>query len=576
MSGNDQGDKYVGIAAAPGYAVGPIFIWQERGLDLPEPYSIDDPERAWEEIEKAISQVKSDIEEMRDRAAGEVGEKEAAIFDAHASIIEDVALRDRVQKKLDEGVNPEAAWQESYQSFAQKLEELPDTTLSARAADIRDVGEQVLAVLLGYSTTAQKLESPAIIIARDLTPSQTIKMERDKVLAFCTAEGGKTSHTAILANALGIPAVVAMGEEVLDITEGIMGAVDGEDGFLAINPSQRKLNAIERKKVQSRHQFEEDLKQADQPAITTDGMEVEVAANIGKSIEAAQAVKFGAEGVGLFRTEFLYLDRETAPSIEEQVAAYREVIDALKGRFMVVRTLDVGGDKQLPYLDIQEEPNPFLGWRAIRMIDKRPDVLEDQFYALLLAGEGTDLRIMIPLVSRVSEVIEARKLLDNALKRARENKPGFDTQLQFGIMVEVPSAALMVDHFAPHVDFFSIGTNDLTQYTLAVDRMNQRVASLASPYSPAVLKLVDRTIRRAHRHDKWVGLCGELAGDPLAAPILLGMGLDEFSMSPRSIPRIKAIIRELSVAECKKVADHVLTLESAEQVRSYVKDQFDF
>jgi phosphoenolpyruvate-protein phosphotransferase len=569
---NKEMRELKGMPGAPGYASGAVYIWQELDLTLPEPYPCEKPDEAWGDIRQAIDGVKADLAEMRARVLEEVGKEEAAIFDAHTMMVEDVALLDMVRGSLNRGVNPEKAWYEATEQFAQMLEGIPDPTLSARAADVRDVGRQVLAKLLGYTGELNTITEPAVIVAKDLAPSQTAQMDRAQVLAFCTAEGGPTSHTAILAKALGIPAVVAIGPQVLSLEPEDFVLVDAFKGKVTANPSDERTAQFEKRRQTSESQFAEDVTAASAPAITLDGVHTEVFANIGGEQDVPPAIAYGAEGIGLFRTEFLYLDRKTLPSVDQQVSAYGKVIQALDGRALVVRTLDIGGDKSVDYLGITEEPNPFLGWRAIRMISEQPEVLSDQFYALLKAGQGTDMRIMVPMVARVSEVTAARKLFDEALRRVQEDLPGYQAEIQFGIMVEVPSAALMIEHMAPYVDFYSIGTNDLTQYTLAVDRMNARVAHIASPFSPAVLKLVERTIRVAHEHGKWVGMCGEFAGNPLAVQFLLGVGLDEFSMSGSAIPTVKRIIRECSIKECEEIAKQVLKLASPEEVEQYLRE----
>jgi len=563
-----------GLPAAPGLTAGPVFIWQDLDLTLPAPYSSGDPGAAWGKISTAIDETRQEIEQIREKVMQTAGKEQSAIFDAHLMMVDDSALHNMVHELLDKGENPEAAWHTAVESFAARLEDLPDPTLSARAADVRDVGKRVLAHLLGKAGSQNALTEKSVVVARDLAPSQTAMLDHNLVLAFCTAEGGPTSHTAILAKALGIPAIVALGKSLLDLQAGDYVLVDTQLGALTINPTieQRKVFAERQQQAEGRRVV--DLKSALKPAITRDGVQVEVVANIGGAADAQTALERGAEGVGLFRTEFLYLNRKAMLSVDQQVEAYREVVRILDGRPLVVRTLDIGGDKQADYLGIIEEPNPFLGWRGIRMVSERPEILRDQIRALLKAARGSDLRIMLPMVSRLDEVIQARKVLNEALIQVRREVPGFQIKLQFGMMVEVPSAALMIEHFAQHVDFFSIGTNDLTQYTLAVDRLNARVASLASPFHPAVLKLIERTVRVGHQHKKWVGMCGEFAGEPLALPFLLGIGLDEFSMSPGLIPAAKSVIRKLSIEECKPVAEQTLKLASAEEVQSYLSSEY--
>jgi len=563
---------FKGIVAAPGLAQGPLYIWREHTLKLPPPYHCDDPQAAYQRIRAAVDKVKLELEKVSVRTFADIGKEEAAIFDAQLMMVDDVALHRMVKADLESGKNPEAAWYDACENFARMLAAIPDPTISARAADVRDLEHQVLLHMLGIPVVRNDLRQPAVLVARDFTPSQIATIDRVKVLAFCTAEGGPTSHTAILAKTLGIPAVVALGETVLGLQTGQPVLVDAFAGEIIVNPVSAQMVSFSLRKQQNDAQAGQDINAAFEPAVTLDGIRVEVVANIGSAVDAQAAIAHGAEGVGLFRTEFLYLNSKSLPTIDQQVQAYRQVIKILGGRPLVVRTMDIGGDKTVEYLGIKKELNPFLGWRGIRMISEKPELLRDQFYSLLKAGLGTDLRIMVPMVSGVDEVIQARALFEEAHSRIRDESQGNSGDVQFGIMVEVPSAALMVEHFAPYVDFFSIGTNDLTQYTLAVDRMNARVASLASAFAPPVLKLIERTVRMAHVHKKWVGMCGEFAGEQAALPFLLGVGLDEFSMSASSIPAAKRMIRSLSLEECKKVAQHVLDLPTAGAVQDALKE----
>lgn len=563
---------YKGLPAAPGLATGHCIILHETAITLPQPYHTDDPQAAWQKIHNAIEETKTVLLEVSERVSRDIGPEEAAIFEAHRMMLEDAELHDMVRQALREGTNPEAAWHNSIEIFASLLDGLGDATLSARAADVRDVGKQVLARLIGVQIEDSRLQRPSIVLARDLAPSQTAALDHRLVLAFCTAQGGPTSHTAILAKALGIPAIVALGDGVMSVKPNSLILVDAGSGTLTIDPSEAEVASFEQRRAEAEARRSEDVRAAFTPAVTRDGLLVEVFANIGSAADAQTAVANGAEGVGLFRTEFLYLNRSGLPTIDQQVEIYREVIQALGGRPLVVRTLDIGGDKSVDYLGITQEPNPFLGWRGIRMIDEKPELLRDQFYALLKAGQGSDLRIMLPMVARLEEILRARELMDEALVAIRQEMTDYTVKLQFGIMVEVPAAALMVEHFAPHVDFYSIGTNDLTQYTLAVDRMNARVAGLASPFDPAVLKLIERTIRVAHENQRWVGMCGEFAGEPLAVPFLIGVGLDEFSMAPASVPGIKSLLRKLSRSNCLAIAQDVLKLPTADSVRTYLED----
>ncbi len=562
-----------GIAAAPGKVHGPVMFWEDQILEIPRRQTVDAAHES-ARLDRARDQSRVEIKALKEKVTQGVGEEESAVFDAHLMFMDDDALLEEVEHLLGDGLNAEAAWMDGVELFASQLDLIPDPTLAARAADVRDVGRRVLAHLLGVKYKAALImHVPSIIIAKDLTPSQTAGLDRRFVLAFCTAEGGPTSHTAIISKALGIPAVVALGSAIMSAYEGEIALVNGDTGEVTLNPDEAAEQVFIRLAEEARNKRAVALSMALNPAITSDGKKVEVVANISGVEDARNALEKGAEGVGLFRTEFLYLEHDHLPDEEEQVRSYQEVFQIMRGRPIVVRTMDIGGDKAVSYLGIQQETNPFLGWRAIRMMNERPDVLISQFRALLRAGLGSDLRIMLPMVSSLKEIIQARALFDQAQRELENEKLEFVRVVEFGIMIEVPAAAILADRLAEYVDFFSIGTNDLTQYTLAVDRTNARVASLASPYDPAVLALIDRTIQAAHQHGKWVGLCGELAGDVAAVPILLGLGLDEFSMSAGSIPEVKAAIRRLSLADCTRFAGTVLACTTLEEVMQLLKNQ---
>lgn len=563
-----------GIPAAPGLAHGKVVLLTQTDLLVPQ-FSITDVDGEIQRLLAACDQGQEDLRQVKSDVGSRAKSGEAQIFEAHRMILEDVALLDRAKKAIRQGVNAEKAWMDAIEFFAQMMEQIPDETLSSRAVDIRDVGRRVLGHLLGVSTGGIELTEPAVIVGDDLTPSDTVSLDKNMVLAFCTAGGGPTSHTAILAKAFGLPAIVGLGKDLLSLPEGSLVLVDGDLGVLTVNPTLEVLAAFTEREVAARAMQKEARKAAQKAAMTADGVRVEVVANVGGIEDAPLGVKNGAEGVGLFRTEFLYLDRTTLPSEAEQVEAYRTVFDLYPGMPMVVRTLDIGGDKVIPYLDLPTELNPFLGWRGIRMADGAEIIFMHQFRALLQAGQGIDLRIMVPMVSGLAEVRVAKALLERArLELKAEGKPCAE-KIQFGIMIEVPSAALLADRLAKEVDFFSIGTNDLTQYTLAVDRTNSKVAHLASPLNPAVLMLIKRSIDCAHAEGKWVGLCGELAGEPLAIPILLGFGLDEFSMSPTRIPVIKRVLQKLRVEDCQKLATEVLGCNDAEEVAAVSRKFLD-
>ncbi len=567
--------RYQGLPASGGIAIGPAWVYRPVRVQA-ERRGVQHPDEEWQRLEEAIHQARVQLEALRTRALATAGEEEAAIFEAHALFLDDVELLARVRQAIfEEQINAEAAVEESFEHYAAMLQALDDAYFQARAQDVRDVKMRLLRILMGVEdSAAAALDHPAIILAEDLTPSDTIQFPRDAILGLATVRGGPTSHTAILARALGVPAVVSVPLDLDAIPAGTTVVLDGDSGEVLTSPTTVVLAAARSKERQWQQQREEATRHAHRPALTRDGHQVEVVANIGGVEDARQALSMGAEGVGLFRTEFLYLDRTDMPGEEEQIEVYRQVFELMEGRPVVVRTLDIGGDKPAPYLDVEPEPNPFLGWRAIRMMDRRPDVLGSQLRALLVAAGQTDadLRIMLPLVSRLDEIEQARALLEEARTSLMAQDVPLPGRLQFGMMVETPAAALLAHHFARTVDFFSIGTNDLTQYTLAVDRTNERVAHLASPYHPAVLRLIAMTIEAAHARGKWVGLCGEFAGDVQAVPLLLGLGLDEFSMAPVSIPAVKEDIRRWSLSLCRDIAQKALELPTTEAVRRYLQE----
>lgn len=556
-----------GIPAAPGLAHGNTVIVTQQALEIPQ-HEIEDVEAEIKRMMRATQKSREEIGAMKEEVSSRSMENEAEIFEAHAMILEDVALLDRAKKAIRQGTNAEKAWMDAIEYFAQMMENIPDETLSSRAVDIRDVGRRVLGHLLGVSIGGTVLKEPSIIVGDDLTPSDTVSLDKDLVLGFVTARGGPTSHTAILSKAFSLPAVVGLGEEILNVPEGTLVLVNGSDGKVIIAPDEEETAEFAKREKEENEEQRKARKAAQAPGVTADGKRVEIVANVGGVLDAPLGIRNGAEGIGLFRTEFLYLDRKALPTEEEQIEAYRTVFDLYPEMPIVVRTLDIGGDKVIPYLELPEELNPFLGWRGIRMIEGLEDVFLTQFRALLQAGASkrVDLRIMAPMVSGLAEVKAARALMEKAEAELELEGLPCAENVQFGIMIEVPSAALLADRLAKEVDFFSIGTNDLTQYTLAVDRTNSKVAHLANPLNPAVLTLIKMTIDSAHEEGKWVGLCGELAGEPLAAPILLGLGLDEFSMSPARVPVIKEVMRQLHQEDCQELAEKVLDLTNEQDV----------
>jgi phosphoenolpyruvate-protein phosphotransferase len=565
-----------GLPAAPGIAIGAVWHYRPQTITIPR-HTIQDTAAELYRLDQAIEVARTQLEAVAERTQKEIGKEEAAIFEAHLMFLDDPSLKDSVVELIEgKHLNAVAAVQEAGVELAQSFRELDDPYFQARATDIEDVTRRLVYCLLGVDldASASMPNIPVIVVADDLTPSDTVGFDRAGLLGFATVRGGPTSHTAILARTLGIPAVVNVSLDLENINVIENAVLDGFTGRVILNPSGVFLAAAQRQLEEWKARLTGEMLMAQEAAVTTDGHRTEIVANIGNVGDARQAVACGAEGVGLLRTEFLFLERDTMPDETEQTASYHAIFEIIGANHpLVVRTLDIGGDKAVPYLGFPEEQNPFLGWRAIRMMDRHADLLKTQFRALLRAGAGYDLRIMVPMVSARSELERARSLLEEAKKELAAEGIDYCITAQFGAMIEVPSAALIVEHLAPLVDFFSIGTNDLTQYTLAVDRTNERVAALASPYHPAVLRLIARVIFESHKAGKWVGLCGELAGDVLAVPLLLGLGLDEFSMAPAAIPSVKAAIRRASLRDARHIAARALELPSKVEVLAYLRAQ---
>jgi len=564
--------QFTGIGVSGGIAIGPCWIYKPASVSI-DRKTIADPSLEVDRLNKALIEAGHQLEQLHERALINIGEADAAIFEAHKLFLDDPEFLGAIRASITtEKINAEAAVAETAEGFARQMLALEDEYFKARAQDIRDVSRRILYCLNGISLDQYNLSQPSVILADDLTPSDTIQFERSMILGLCTRHGGPTSHTAILARSLAVPAAVSIPFEFSEIVAGSDVILNGDTGTLTIEAGKEEIESAQVARQSWEQAWQVRLKSAFEPARSLDGKLVEIVANIGGVEDARQAVEFGAEGVGLLRTEFLYLDFGRLPNEEEQASIYREIFQVMSSRPVVVRTLDIGGDKQVDYLDLQQESNPFLGWRAIRMMREHPEILLTQMRALLKAASPqNDLRIMAPMVSSVEEVQQARAIFEKAKASLQKENLLQVKKPQFGIMVEIPSAALIIEHLAEFVDFFSIGTNDLTQYTVAVDRTNERVAYLASPFHPAVLKLIDRTIQKAHENGRWVGLCGEMAGDPLATPLLLGMGLDEFSMSPSAIPEIKELIRGLNTAECERMAKEALAQPGIQAVKDILE-----
>jgi phosphoenolpyruvate-protein phosphotransferase len=566
-----SGTVLQGVAGAPGLACGPLYRWAREPLRLVRQEG-QDPAAERARLEGAVAQACAQIEQLERQVAAGGHAAEAGVFGAHLQLVRDRALHRQAGAALEAGSNAEAAWSDAVEAYAGRLAALPDPAFALRAADLRDVGERVLRILLGLPAAPAAPAQPSVIVARDLTPSETVSLDPATILAFCTAEGGPTSHTAILAKALGLPAVVALGEAVLAIPPGTALWVDGARGQVTIAPDPAAQAALAEAGTSAADLARTELAAAQGPAVTRDGRAVAVAANVGGVEDARAAVARGAEGVGLFRTEFLFLNRAAGPGEDEQASLYGQVLAVMGRRPVIIRTLDAGGDKELPYLGRPPEANPFLGVRAIRLCLAQPDLFRCQLRALLRAGAGRDLGIMFPMVATLDELRRARALVDQARRELRERGCAQCERPRVGIMVEIPAAALTADLLAREADFFSIGTNDLTQYALAADRTNPRLAHLNDPCHPAVLRLVAATVQGAKAAGIPVGVCGEMAGDPEALPLLVGLGIDELSMSPALIPRAKALVRRISAERCKELSTAALDLDSAAAVRRLVRN----
>lgn len=547
-----------GIPSAPGLAVGVIIQIRQEEIAVRERGG--DPRFERRQLEKALQEASLQLADMHTTITDP---DKAAIFAAHEELLSDPELLDLVASGISHGQSAAYAWQSACKGYANQLTALKDEILAGRANDIRDVCRRVLKLLAGVTEKPLDLPNDAILITDDLTPSDTANLDRDKVLGFCTTNGGATSHVAILARSLGLPAICGIDERALTIQEGTTAILDGFSGTLSLAPSVQAIAKVRSSQARALRQHATDMEHAQEHALTLDAQRIEVVANIGSISEAFNAIAQGGEGVGLLRSEFLYLERTIAPSETEQAAIYGAIAKALGPKnILVLRTLDVGGDKPLPYLPLPAEQNPFLGIRGIRLLAAEPDILRTQIRAALQVSSLTRLHLMFPMVATLEEVREVRKLVVEEERRINSIAP-----VKIGIMVEVPSAALMADKFAREVDFFSIGTNDLTQYTLAMDRGHPRLASAADAFHPSVLRLISMTTDGAHRHGKWVGVCGGMASDLLAVPLLIGLGLDELSVNIPNIAAIKALIRKLSKAECAKLARQALEMDTANEVR---------
>lgn len=560
-----------GMGVSPGIVIGTALIKKSDKLEINK-WDIENAEAEISRLQAAREAAKEQISTLHKQVEAQIGSEEAKIFEAHMAMMEDRTLFKEIEKKiLSMKFNAEWAVKEAADKFISMFQAMESAYMSERAADIKDVTNRLIKVLMGVeSIDMSMLEKEVIIVAEDLLPSDTAKMDKTKVKGFVTEQGGKTSHSAIMARTLEIPAVSGVAEATAKIKNGDVLVLDGESGQVFINPGESiitEYNERKQKQIASKSKLNA---YKGVSSTSMDGFKVKVMANIGTPEDAESVIINDGEGIGLFRSEFLYMDRNQLPSEEEQFAAYRAVAEKLNGKPVIIRTLDIGGDKAVPYLGLEEEENPFMGYRAIRFCLDRTDIFMTQLRAILRASAFGKVKIMFPMISDVSELRQAKAFLSEAKESLRKSGIKFDENIATGIMIEIPSAALMSDLMADEVDFFSIGTNDLTQYMTAVDRGNRKIAHLYTSFHPAVLRMIKLVIDNAHKRGKWVGMCGEAAGDPKLIPVFLGMGLDEFSMSPASVLKARCIINNTSKAEMEAVVERLLNIPTAEEAERFI------
>ncbi|GCD12976.1 phosphoenolpyruvate--protein phosphotransferase [Clostridium tagluense] len=561
-----------GIGVSPGIVIGKVLLKEEKKIII-EKKDIINCEDEVKRYKVAMENSKSEIQDIYNNVLKSMGEKEATIFEAHLMILEDPEMLQQIEKKIqDDKVNAEWALKEISEMFIAMFDAMDNEYMKERAADIKDVTARLMKKLLNIEdVNFSQLANEVVIVARDLTPSDTSQIDKKKVLGFITEIGGRTSHSAIMARTLEIPAIVAVKDIASIVKNGDLIVFDGEEGLIYINPEEKIVKLYEEKKEEyNRYQKELDLL-IGKESITTDGIKVELSANIGTPKDLESVLNNDGEGIGLYRSEFLYMDRTSAPTEQEQYEAYKEVAQKMKNKPVVIRTLDVGGDKELDYLNLPSEMNPFLGYRAIRVCLDKVDIFKTQLRAILRASAYGNIKIMFPMISSIEELRAAKAILEEVKNDLHKENIAFNEKLEVGIMIEIPAAAIISDLFAREVDFFSIGTNDLIQYTTAVDRMNEKISHLYNPFHPALLRLVKMVIDNAHKENKWVGMCGEVAGDPKLIPVLIGMGLDEFSMSPISILKARGIIRNISQEKMRDLAQQVVNLPTATEVEKFIE-----
>ncbi|WP_366934151.1 phosphoenolpyruvate--protein phosphotransferase [Anaerofustis sp.] len=568
-----------GINASPGVAIGNVFLYVKEDLVVtPGKIEASGVDAELKKLEEAIEKSRAELQALKEKTIKEIGEEEAEVFTAHMMFLDDPGYIGEAQNKIkNELIVAEQALNEVTEGFVAIFGAMDDEYMKARATDCQDVADRILRHLLGLeSADLSQVGDNGVIVAVDLTPSDTAQMNKDKVIGFAIDEGSRTSHSAIMARSLEVPAVVGLGDITSQVKGGEKIIVDGTDGNIIINPTDEQIKEYQAKQEAYKQEQAELAKLKDMPSETSDGHKVELCANIGSPNDLEGANKYGADGVGLFRSEFLYMDSKDMPSEDVQFEAYKQVLEGMNGKPVIIRTLDIGGDKQLPYLPMEEEMNPFLGVRAVRLCFQNVEMFKTQLRALLRASVYGNAHIMFPMISNVQEVRKAKGILEECKAELKEKGIAYDENIKVGIMIEIPSAAVTADIIAKEVDFFSIGTNDLCQYSLAVDRQNQNLSELNQPLSPAIIRLVKNVIDASHKAGIFTGMCGEMAGDPTAALLLLGLGLDEFSMSAPSILRAKKVVRSFTYEKAKEIAKEVLeNAETQDEVKAILAKYLD-
>ncbi|MDR0846047.1 MAG: phosphoenolpyruvate--protein phosphotransferase [Lactobacillales bacterium] len=565
-------EKILGIAASDGVAVAPVYKLVQPDLSF-DRKEVADTALEIERLDKALEVSKGELQQIRDKAATSLGEEEAKVFDAHMLVLEDPEMVGQIKSAItDTRINAEAALTDVSDMFIGIFETMEDAYMKERAADIRDVAKRVLAHLVGVGLpNPSMINEEVIVVAHDLTPSDTAQLDRNFVKGFITNIGGRTSHSAIMARSLEIPAIVGTNNVVEKVENGTVLALNGMTGEAISNPTDEQIAEFKAAGEKYAAQKAEWARLKDAKTVTADGVHFELAANIGTPKDVEGVLNNGGEAVGLYRTEFLYMDSPSFPTEEDQYQAYKKVLVDMGDRPVVVRTMDIGGDKELPYLQLPHEMNPFLGYRAIRVCLHETDMFRTQLRALLRASVHGQLRIMFPMIATLGEFRDAKAIFKDEEAKLRAEGVAVSDSIELGIMIEIPAAAVLADKFAKEVDFFSIGTNDLIQYTMAADRMSERVSYLYQPYNPSILRLIDNVIKAAHAEGKWAGMCGEMAGDQTAVPLLVGMGLDEFSMSATSILKTRSLMAKIDTTKMKELAEKALDSCTCAEVEELVK-----